>query len=296
MWKLARHVGCSTFDMVRGGALFILLTGLIVACSASEKSEKLCTPDANVFCRCTDRKEGTKKCKADGKSFEACLPCDGSGDPGPGASTASRNPLGAGDDESDRATKPSADTATKTPKADPIAEAEEPKKETSATPSKTPPKTSSSSSSSSSSSGSSAARVPDAPHCKPLKNIAPKVETQQVADSATTAIGGKPVDGVYVQSWVVELTGEGGAVGGTKKYSSQTLELMGEVGRFVAEDGGKTTTGGFRLTTKSGTKLNVAYECPAAPDHDYAFDATDSTLILYDPPIARVFVRQKEGT
>lgn len=31
-----------------------------------------CTPGANVFCRCADRGEGTKLCKEDGASFEAC--------------------------------------------------------------------------------------------------------------------------------------------------------------------------------------------------------------------------------
>lgn len=31
-----------------------------------------CTPGANVFCRCTDRAPGTKLCKEDGASFEAC--------------------------------------------------------------------------------------------------------------------------------------------------------------------------------------------------------------------------------
>jgi cysteine-rich repeat protein len=36
------------------------------------KEDKLCTPGAFVFCRCADRAEGTKLCKTDGKSFEAC--------------------------------------------------------------------------------------------------------------------------------------------------------------------------------------------------------------------------------
>src|SRR3954465_3932387 len=31
-----------------------------------------CTPGANVFCRCADRGAGTKLCKEDGASFEAC--------------------------------------------------------------------------------------------------------------------------------------------------------------------------------------------------------------------------------
>lgn len=43
------------------------------------KEERLCTPGAYVFCRCADRSEGTKLCKADGQSFEACS-TDGSGE------------------------------------------------------------------------------------------------------------------------------------------------------------------------------------------------------------------------
>jgi cysteine-rich repeat protein len=36
------------------------------------KDEKLCTPGGYVFCRCADRSEGTKLCKDDGNSFDAC--------------------------------------------------------------------------------------------------------------------------------------------------------------------------------------------------------------------------------
>lgn len=32
----------------------------------------VCTPGAYVFCRCADRSEGTKQCRADGLSFDAC--------------------------------------------------------------------------------------------------------------------------------------------------------------------------------------------------------------------------------
>lgn len=34
--------------------------------------ERLCTPDAYVFCRCADKSEGTKQCETDGLSFKAC--------------------------------------------------------------------------------------------------------------------------------------------------------------------------------------------------------------------------------
>ncbi len=60
----------------------IIVSGLVVAgvvafvgCSsgASTKEERICTPGANVFCRCADRSEGTKLCADDGKSF--ATPC-----------------------------------------------------------------------------------------------------------------------------------------------------------------------------------------------------------------------------
>jgi hypothetical protein len=35
-----------------------------------------CTPGADVFCRCADRREGNKKCLADGQSYDACV-CTG---------------------------------------------------------------------------------------------------------------------------------------------------------------------------------------------------------------------------
>jgi hypothetical protein len=40
---------------------------------AEPAKEKLCTPDANVFCRCDDRSEGTKKCGSDGRTFSDCV-------------------------------------------------------------------------------------------------------------------------------------------------------------------------------------------------------------------------------
>lgn len=39
---------------------------------APEAEETLCTPGAYVFCRCQDRREGSKECSADGRSFAAC--------------------------------------------------------------------------------------------------------------------------------------------------------------------------------------------------------------------------------
>ena len=34
-----------------------------------------CTPGGFVFCRCSNRDEGTKMCRADGQSFDPCTPC-----------------------------------------------------------------------------------------------------------------------------------------------------------------------------------------------------------------------------
>jgi hypothetical protein len=38
-----------------------------------EGNGELCTPGADVFCRCADRREGNKKCLADGQSYDACV-------------------------------------------------------------------------------------------------------------------------------------------------------------------------------------------------------------------------------
>lgn len=43
---------------------------------SSAKEEKLCTPNAYVYCRCKDREEGTKLCNEDGTGFGACEPCE----------------------------------------------------------------------------------------------------------------------------------------------------------------------------------------------------------------------------
>jgi cysteine-rich repeat protein len=65
-----------------GGFLFSVsaIAGVLIAvqgCSilgadTDTKEDRLCTPGDYVFCRCADRAEGTKLCKADGKSFESC--------------------------------------------------------------------------------------------------------------------------------------------------------------------------------------------------------------------------------
>jgi cysteine-rich repeat protein len=64
-----------------GGFLFSTAIATMVlltqACSLlgdneATKSDRLCTPNANVFCRCADRAKGTKRCREDGKTFDAC--------------------------------------------------------------------------------------------------------------------------------------------------------------------------------------------------------------------------------
>lgn len=56
----------------------MVLAGIFVGsqgCGAdtATSAERICTPGANVFCRCADRSQGTKLCADDGKSF--ATPC-----------------------------------------------------------------------------------------------------------------------------------------------------------------------------------------------------------------------------
>lgn len=43
----------------------------------SDAAPPHCTPGAELFCRCSNRDEGTKTCAADGQSFEACKKATG---------------------------------------------------------------------------------------------------------------------------------------------------------------------------------------------------------------------------
>ncbi len=63
------------------GSLFFAATlafASLIASSSGCSSEtgasgdRICTPGANVFCRCADREPGTKECSADGTSFAPC--------------------------------------------------------------------------------------------------------------------------------------------------------------------------------------------------------------------------------
>jgi hypothetical protein len=304
---LAQGIGV----MLRRG-LFILgsLAALVMACKQENavKPERLCTPEAYVFCRCSDRSEGTKRCKEDGASFDECLPCDGSGASAVGSggtdglgsghgTDEARTGSGEGDEigsggtarESDGGRAPDDDDAGST--APPPSSTDSGARRDSGTGSTgTGTGTTGGRDAGSTTGGGS---VPSAAHCKKLENIAPRVELQRIADEPTPAAGGKPANGVYVQSWVVEFTGEDGETGPSKHYSRETIELSGDVGRYVFEDDdGTSAAGGFRLTV-NGSKVEVAYECPAAPPKELKYDATSSTLILYDPPYARVFTKQR---
>lgn len=63
---------------VLSGLAFLMGLALFVpnqGCSSNTAAtgERICTPGANVFCRCADRSQGTKLCADDGKSFSS--PC-----------------------------------------------------------------------------------------------------------------------------------------------------------------------------------------------------------------------------
>lgn len=282
----------------RLGWIGFAIIAMTVACSASQKAtdgERICTAGAYVFCRCQDRTEGTKKCHDDGEGFDECLPCDGSGDPGIGSG--GTDPLGSPEEGSRNG-----DTNSEGTTDDPIASSGTPTSSqdagsvkdaaiADARPTKDAPPVSSQRDS-----GTSASPPPSpnvtAAHCKPLNNIAPRIELQKVPDDPGTASGGKPAKGVYVQSWAVELTGVDGTSGSAKIFSRTTMEIGDGVGRYVIEDdSGKSISGGFRLTS-SGNRITVAYECPAAPPAELTYDVNGASLTLYDPPYARVFVLQ----
>ena len=68
--------------MFTKAARFLALSAVLVAsvglsagaCGGGNgSSEKVCEPGENIFCRCKGGEAGTKTCKADGISFEACV-------------------------------------------------------------------------------------------------------------------------------------------------------------------------------------------------------------------------------
>ena len=53
----------------------VLGSMLAIGCpqsTAVTDDEMICTPGNYVFCKCADSSKGTKLCKPDGKTFEAC--------------------------------------------------------------------------------------------------------------------------------------------------------------------------------------------------------------------------------
>ena len=61
--------------MLSIAAIASSLAGGCSSKGASATDGRLCTPGNYVYCRCANRDEGTKLCKEDGQSFEACQPC-----------------------------------------------------------------------------------------------------------------------------------------------------------------------------------------------------------------------------
>lgn len=59
---------------VAAALAFATAIGASAGCSSGTgaSSDRICTPGANVFCRCSDRTPGTKQCSDDGTAFAAC--------------------------------------------------------------------------------------------------------------------------------------------------------------------------------------------------------------------------------
>ncbi len=67
------RLGSFLFSLAAVAGVLIATQGCaLLEGTDSTKEEKLCVPGAYVFCRCADRTPGTKLCKQDAKSFEAC--------------------------------------------------------------------------------------------------------------------------------------------------------------------------------------------------------------------------------
>lgn len=52
--------------------LIALFVGIEGCSSGNDAAAKICTPNANVFCRCDNRAKGTKRCNEDGTAFADC--------------------------------------------------------------------------------------------------------------------------------------------------------------------------------------------------------------------------------
>jgi hypothetical protein len=273
-----------TSPVARAAALGAV-TLLAFACSSKgSATDHLCTPGAYVFCRCQNRDEGTKLCNKDGQSFAECLPCDGNAPVGGGGNDGlgEHGHSSAGDDPE----TPDTPSPPKKPPIDagldaigPVATDDAGTSEPS-NPTPTPP-----------------TAAPAAAHCKPLRNVAPKVSVQQIADEWPTPVGGTVKEGLYVQTFAVSYTGVKGDQGGIDStLSAQTIEIMGDVGRYVfSDEGHDDSAGGFRLAVADGT-VTVEYECPATAPRTFRYDAIGDDLAIYDTKVARFFTRQSGGS
>jgi cysteine-rich repeat protein len=104
-----RHRGLARASLTSLSVLIVLIADQGCSLFSAEDAVtdgRLCTPGSYVFCRCADRSEGTKLCRADGASFEAC-----------------RSSETASCDEISAAAKSSSDAATKFAAATPSTDA-----------------------------------------------------------------------------------------------------------------------------------------------------------------------------
>lgn len=88
-----------TWARVTSAAVLLGAMRVATGCSSSSGgAQRLCTPDAWVFCRCVDFSEGTKQCAADGLSFGECGPCPIGDDTAPPDDTLPPDDTGTEDD------------------------------------------------------------------------------------------------------------------------------------------------------------------------------------------------------
>lgn len=62
-------------------AAVLVATACASSTQTAAKAERLCTPDAWVYCRCQSRDEGSKQCNEDGTKFGPCMPCETTDNP-----------------------------------------------------------------------------------------------------------------------------------------------------------------------------------------------------------------------
>jgi hypothetical protein len=267
--------------LVRSIALGVFAV-VAFACSAKNgaSSDRLCTPGAYVYCRCQNRDEGTKLCNDDGAGFQACLPCDGTAAVGGGGSDGIGGHGGHSSPPDPPTTSSGHDASTPPAGTHDGGGVAAPADGGAVVDPHPGP----------------AGTKPIPAHCVPLENSAPRVTVQQVADEWPTPVAGTIKDGVYVQTWAITYTGADGDQGALDTtVSQQTIEIKGDVGRFVfGDEAHDNMTGGFRITLADG-QATIAYECPAAAPKTFRYDAIGDDLAIYDTNLARFFTRQTGG-